>query len=315
MIAIDEKRVESLIIKYQPSIKRQTSAIIRRLNALYLTLNDQSFRDYVDGLRTHRNILIGGSQQELARLKIYFDNILIIDPQVAGHINFKNSVIAALGYTNHRDNFYPKYFRDLGIKSCVYCNAQLCVAVAEKDGHIRAKFEVDHYISKDKYPCFSVALFNLYPACKSCNNIKSTKRVDFVLYKRKQDIGNSDFEFKLLNKDATVAAYISKPDLSAIKISFKEPTVVAPVEKFDSVFAIVEIYNTQIDIIGDLIAKNYVYNDTYRQELKDKFPELFPNDKTLNQYILGNYIEEGEIHNRPMAKFQQDIARQLGLIE
>jgi hypothetical protein len=34
-----------------------------------------------------------------------------------------------------------------------------------------------------------------------------------------------------------------------------------------------------------------------------------------NRLIVGNYARESEIHIRPLAKFKQDIAKQIGLIE
>jgi len=34
----------------------------------------------------------------------------------------------------------------------------------------------------------------------------------------------------------------------------------------------------------------------------------------FERFLIGNYTEPKEIHKRPMAKFQQDIAEQLGLL-
>ena len=38
--------------------------------------------------------------------------------------------------------------------------------------------QIDHYLPKDKYPEFSVALRNLIPCCADCNNLKRTSGLD-----------------------------------------------------------------------------------------------------------------------------------------
>ncbi|MEI9909134.1 MAG: hypothetical protein WDO71_05390 [Bacteroidota bacterium] len=58
---------------------------------------------------------------------------------------FKDKIIDALGYNKLRSDFYPEYFQKIGIKSCVYCNAQLAVSVDSEDSKkkkiTKAKFQ------------------------------------------------------------------------------------------------------------------------------------------------------------------------------
>jgi hypothetical protein len=48
--------------------------------------------------------------------------------------------------------------------------------------------------------------------------------------------------------------------------------------------------------------------------LKDNLDCLVPDDALIDRLLIGNYMDETDIHKRPMSKFMQDIAQQLGII-
>ncbi len=229
---------------------------------------------------------------------------------------FKEAVLKDLGYTILRSEFYPKYFQSIGIKSCVYCNAQLTVAVDTEDLKkkkiTKAKFQVDHYIPKSEYPCFSISLFNLYPVCASCNNSKSTKKINFLLYSETNHYRKSEFEFVL--DSASKATYLLNRNSTDIQIKFKQPKTTIGFDDFNKTFDIEGVYDTQKDLVEELILKAEIYTKSYRKSLLKDFKKLLKNEAILNRLIIGNYTEKYEIHKRPMAKFTQDIAEQLGLI-
>ena len=67
-------------------------------------------------------------------------------------------------------------------------------------------------------------------------------------------------------------------------------------------------------MVEELIIKARIYNAPYKKVLIDAFPKLFTNASLSNRILIGNYTEPENIHKRPMAKFTQDIAKQLKLI-
>jgi hypothetical protein len=76
------------------------------------------------------------------------------------------------------------------------------------------------------------------------------------------------------------------------------------------------IYNTQKDLAAEIILKSLIYNKSYQNTLKRSFEKLYGDRPLLfNRLILGNYSEVTDIHKRPMAKFTQDIGKQLKLIK
>jgi hypothetical protein len=178
--------------------------------------------------------------------------------------------------------------------------------------NVQAKYQMDHYIPKADFPCFSISLYNLYPVCAYCNNCKGKKSVYFDLYKANHKITGSQYSFTL--NAASRAKYLRTRNIDDLKIAFKEPRAKRGYEKFEKLYNISGIYETQKDLVEELIKKRMVYTQAYKTTLLKQFSHVFSNPKILNRLILGNYIDESEIHNRPMSKFMQDVARQIGLI-
>jgi hypothetical protein len=313
MISISYDIIESAIRHFKSDLKKHESAVVNALIDFYMVgdLCDEE-KEYVVAIMDNLHSLIVGQPEKLERLKIKFDNIIpyFIIADKANE-SFRNKLLDCLGYSKRRSDFYPKYFNRLGIKTCVYCNAQMAVTVESTKNESIAKFQVDHYIPKSIYPGLSISLYNLYPACSNCNNPKRAKDVYFLLYKKVADTSSS-FVFRLDLK--SLGDYFATQDPDVIKFTFSEPSAPTGYHSFSDVFNIQGIYDTQKDIIEELIQKSQVYSPTYKDRLVRKFPTVFTNAGMLNRLLIGNYTDESHLHKRPMAKFMIDISRQVGLI-
>lgn len=221
----------------------------------------------------------------------------------------KDLILKCLGYKELRSSFYPEYFSEIGLKTCVYCNSQLVVVVETKTGNSKAKFQADHYHNKSDYPFLSISLYNLYPACSSCNGAKSTKDVEFELYVKKPS--SSFFHFELDKPGLT--SYLTDPKRKdLLKVNFTEPPPPADKKTFSECFDIEGIYNTQTDIAEEMVLRARMYNEAYRKSLEKNYKGLFPSGTdTIERILWGNYMKDSDIHKRPMAKFMQDIRKQL----
>ncbi len=325
MIAIPLKRVDNLISKHKIEIDYIIKNIKEKINELLVepvkvinTNNTTKKENKFNKVITNYNYIIGNKFQleylkylitnfeaivfskpdEIENHKIEFNKI--IDKKIIEK-KFKDIIIETIGYKNLRANFYPKYFNGLGVKACVFCNSQLAIVSNGNSAH----FEVDHYFPKDKFPCFAISFFNLYPVCGSCNKRKLNNEIKFELYKNNF---KTDFLFKI--ERSSLANYLVSNDLSDINILFEDSNN----SNFDKVFRINGIYSTQKDMAEELILKSKIYNENYKKSLQKSF-KIFNKVNLGKRIIIGNYSEENEIHNRPMAKFTQDIAKQLGLLE
>ncbi|WP_300687162.1 hypothetical protein [Chryseobacterium sp.] len=266
---------------------------------------------YVQELYDNFEDVVLANVAEINAFKNFFDNIINVSTmKTTQYKNFRNELIKRLGYKELRDNFYPRYFEKIGIKTCVYCSSQYALTVRKVNNQKCAKFQVDHYYSKSDYPCFSISFYNLYPVCGPCNNSKSVSTTNFNLYSDDfNDYKSSKFKFEL-DKNSLLKYRVNGIN-SELKVIFNEPAG----SNFKSLFAIEGIYETQKDIAEELVLKSMIYNKSYTNSLKNALKKLYK-DKApmLEQLLVGNYIEESDIHKRPMAKFTQDIAKQLKLL-
>lgn len=221
----------------------------------------------------------------------------------------KKFIIEKLNYTGLRHSFYPNYFNQIGIKSCVYCNSALTVSVEKSFSNFSARFDVDHYEPKDEFPYLSIFLFNLYPACAPCNRRKSKSTgLNFQLYSDDiRETKKSKYSFKL--DQGAKSQYLLTKDFKDLSFSF-EPKM----NSLQLSFNIEELYSTQKDLIEELIVKQQMYDQYNLKSLKNNFSKLNLHPELFLRSLLGNYTKETEIHKRPMAKFMQDIARDLGII-
>lgn len=322
MIPISIERVDAVISLHQKDIFSIAETAKTKLS-VFRDRHKKSLSDgnliylsnlirHIEQLVTVPPVKLEELKRELGDLEVCFDLSEELEKKA-----FKNQVLNCLGYSVLRTSFFPKFFRDLGIKACVYCNAQLTVAVEEGSGGgakgLRAKFQLDHYYPKSRYPGLSISLFNLYPTCASCNNIKGSKEVEFQLYQEKGPHSFvSPFQFEI--PATSIIEYFSTGDAGKLKVKFLEPTPKGSKCSFQETFAVEGIYATQVDIAEDLIVKAQIYTDDFKESLINDLGILFGSSDLSDRIILGNYAVEEEIHQRPLAKFMQDLAKQFGLI-
>lgn len=268
-----------------------------------------------------------------------YETILLSPPQKLARLITKYSKYNRLLYTdkttifgkaildafNYKDGFRSEenkgiwLAKKLNIKTCPYCNCQYTLYVKQKDNSGLAKFQFDHFFSKDRYPYLSVSLYNLIPSCASCNLKKSNKLMN--LKEHFHPYYNSLHEkakFKVkYSADITKLniAGISKMKENDIIIEFvpRRKSYAKVVKAHDDIFDINPIYERHKDIAHEILMKA-VLNNKYYQKGTGAISGLFPDKATMLKYILGNYLKENEINKRPLSKLYQDLAKQLKLI-
>lgn len=319
MISISTEKITSLISVFQTEINKYIVEAKSNLKSILY--------DYDSSLKSesknYLNSLIGDFEKivvaDPVELEAYRKNLGLVPDDILtkkdSKISLKDEIERAIGYQSMRSNFFPKFFQKVGIKSCVYCNSQLTVSIESEKPEVKAKFQLDHKLPQSKYPCFGISIFNLYPVCGSCNNSKKEKEIDFDLYSDDSTkTENSEFNFEL--EKGSVAKFLITREIKDLVITFDEPRKTSTKKgPFQLTFDIEGIYDTQKDLAEELVLKSQVYDNAYRQTLADSFPQIFTHVSLSRRLFVGNYTKPNEIHKRPMAKFTQDIARQLTLIE
>lgn len=314
MIAVHIEKVKNIQGNYHSEIEQQRKNALKKLeefkrkSKIQFCSAEKSYLVQVIKLFSENDIL-SSSPEEIEHFKTIVGRVPL-NSRKKGLTPLKQFIIDQLGYKELRKTFYPKYFNDIGIKACVYCNSALTVSVDLTGNKYSARFDVDHYHPKDEYPFLSIFLFNLYPVCAPCNRRKSkSTKLKFDLYSdMPSDTKYSKYQFKL--DVGAVSKYLITKNAHDLDFSF-EP-------KFNSLqtaLKIKEIYDTQKDIIEELIVKKLMYDKTNRKSLYNSFSKLNLHPDLYLRTLVGNYTKQHEIHKRPMSKFMQDIARALGIIE
>ena len=316
--AIDENR------KLIRIIESDSRAELRRLESKLVGISTQEEKEYLDKVISFfdEDDFLCINQQEIKnKIKLLPDiptRGKIINGRNYTDPFLANEILKALDYEKLRANFYPQFYGSLGIRACVYCNSQSTLSVRKFTPETRTvstegKFQLDHHYSKKLYPFLSISFYNLYLVCGVCNNVKSKSSVEFDLY---GDLPAKPYQFML--SPGSLAHYLTTKNAKTIKIKFFDPDhnkVLEPGYKtFQTVFNIQGIYETQQDLAEELIIKSQMYSETYKNSLLKNFSHLFRNTEQIDRVLIGNYMDITNVHKRPMAKFTQDIARQLKLI-
>lgn len=322
MIAIHTNKVKAIQKQFLFEIEHQRKKALKNLKSLNLITIAGSDKTYLESIislfEINPDILLWDSTK-IFNEKNSLGNVPLVTKIYRGlpkqvKSDIKDKILKALGYSELRSKFYPKYFKEIGIKACVYCNSQLTIsAIKNSKKENSAKFDVDHYHSKDDYPFLSICLFNLYPACASCNRLKNTNIVEFELYSDElSKTTHSGYKFNL--DPYSKAKYLTTKDPDVIEFTFEEPIYSLGVKTFNNLFHIEGIYKTQNDLIEELIIKSQMYNQAYLKTLKSSFSTLSLHPKLFKRTLVGNYTDDKDLHKRPMSKLVMDIAKDLGLI-
>lgn len=285
-------------------------------------------KQYVQKIIDQYQEILKASPEEMRLLITSFQtiaksDILASKLKTKDKLKFHELIVKAMRYDELRSSEFRQFVNSSGIKTCVYCNSQLAI-ISEisfydkkhkrRKPKISAKFELDHYHSKSQYPFLCTSFYNLYPVCGNCNRAKSKLDIKFELYT--DDPAKLDV-FNFWIDDKTIIDYwLEKtPDLSKLKIYFQSiDGDYDLLNEYNKIFGIQGTYDTQNDVAEELLHKAKVYTSAYNKSLLKNFHDLFPDKNILEKLIIGNYANSSETFKRPMAKYTQDLAKQLGLI-
>jgi hypothetical protein len=232
--------------------------------------------------------------------------------------DFHTEIMTILNYSKKGKANLRKIYSKIGMKTCYICNAQYALTVepenipsfgnSSKQSRYSAKFQFDHYFPKDKYPALSISLCNLLPICSSCNSIKGDREIGIDFLSTDIDMWEGKFTFNVI--ESTLTYFLLGQE--SLEIDFIDKYVYpVGISPLSTRYDIIGIYNTQVDMVEELIIRKLKYSETYKGKLDASFPELFKNVNIGERIELGTYAKSEGIHKRPMSKFLQDINKQL----
>lgn len=285
------------------------------------------YADYVHEIRINYTDILKLKPKEFYSYKTeHFSNLSKVElkapvpgfAKVAG-INlthFYKLVVKAMRYDGLQQKDFRHHIRRLGIRTCVYCNAQYAVTTTEDNGQ-RVSYQLDHFKPQSEYPFLCTSFFNLQPSCGHCNQSKSNNPALFGLYTEDY---NELYPFLFHVDRKSIIKYMLSHDCDCLSIKLE----VNPRNAQNSCllqnhldrFHIEQIYSEFTDAAEEIIWKAKIYNKTYRDQLMREFKKLFPNGMIdFPRFFYGFYIGEEEILRRPLTKMMQDFAKEMGLLK
>ena len=217
---------------------------------------------------------------------------------------FFELIIDKMGYKYAREILVP-IISELGIKSCIYCNAQY--AIGTKSG--KGLYELDHLFPESLYPALCTSYYNLQPCCASCNNSKRDHSLDFLMYttdKTKLEPFHLLVNWKRYNP---VYSYKSL----AIDLIPNNAEDIPLKQKFEKYFSIHGVYEMHREIAEEAIWRLKCYDRRYVEMFKRRYGTVFSKD-ALYRFILGVKADKENVFARPLSKLILDLQEDMGIV-
>lgn len=243
-----------------------------------------------------------------------------------GAASISDTIYECFNYDGYSVSDKPyDVLKKLNIDVCPYCNRQYISTYLDPDGKTRPT--LDHFYSKKQYPYLSNSFFNLIPSCYSCNSsfkgkIEFTFKTHIHPFTECFDgIVKFSINFKKGENTADyIAQFYHNNDTLDIGFEYLVPPNSKKYQKaFRNIktFHLKNIYNRfHKDMVVELLQKQAIYNTSgYAKSLATTFPKLFNSENDILKMILGNYIQNGQLNNRPLSRLVRDISEEIGLTD
>jgi hypothetical protein len=242
------------------------------------------------------------------------------------NVTVKNFVNSIIDYSLF-DNYAYDTAKSLNVNTCPYCNRNYINTVLDKNGEHIIRPTFDHFFPQKLHPFLALSFYNLIPSCYFCNSsLKSSDpiSIDTHIHPYKEGF-DKDANFHVLISN--LKPNKSDPENYSLFIA-DNMMPLSPTDRYRKIFGGVrgaknlkegnvnlfkleEIYQSHLDIVGELRVKADKLNSWYGKSIVKMFPLLNTNVEEFYQYYFGNYLNEKNFHRRPMAKLSKDVVSQI----
>lgn len=192
---------------------------------------------------------------------------------------FFELIVEAMRYDKVQKEIMPNYIRKIGIKTCVYCNAQFATTAylqsikSAKKGMFTIQgtpivcYDLDHNKPKSLFPYLCTNFYNLQPSCSSCNRRKNNRDLQFSLYYEDGEqntkplhfvLSSEDLiDFRISNRCRGIKAYLCNYDKN-VPPSLADTRSIAGA--FNTMLGVQDIYNEHTDIIEEILWNHKIYS-------------------------------------------------------
>lgn len=219
-------------------------------------------------------------------------------------------IVDAMKYNSVRDKIYPKIARRMKIKTCVYCNANYAISDNKGEGY----FDLDHWKPKTLYPYLCVAFYNLQISCAACNRRKSNSDLEFFQLWNDQIRKDEEvFRFHLDRADISRYWITNLVEELDIKLENVNPADTVLLNNTEKQLHISTRYKEHRDVAEEVLWRAKAYSEGYWISFENALNTLGISQEDKSRYLMGTYVQPGDIYMRPLAKMAQDVAKDAGI--
>lgn len=311
----------AVYVHYKGNSFKALSNYVKAIHDHYDGLNKLLPSEYARGISQYVDPFLSG--YDISRIKVKLPKRRLLP--------FYELIVEAMQYDKVQKDIMPHYVRQLGIKTCVYCNAQFATTASVqiikmyKKGAVRIKnidvpcYELDHNLAKSKYPYLCTNFYNLQPSCGSCNRRKSNRDLGFSLY---YEEGETDIKPVHIALDPSdIIRFRATNDGRNVKPYLCNNGEILPPDKSDcisiagrlnKILGIQGIYDEHKDIVEEILWKHKIYSAGFMSATINQMKSLGLVGFDLKRFILdGYYGQEDDFLKRPMSIMKNDIWEQL----
>lgn len=244
---------------------------------------------------------------------------------------FFELVVDAMRYDKVQKDIMPKYIKEMGIKTCSYCNAQFATTASLQEikyapkGKFTVKtvnascYELDHNKAKSLYPYLCTNFYNLQPSCSSCNRRKNNRELNFSLY---YEIGETNIRpvhfaldsvdiirFRTTNNGKNIKPFLCNEGTDIPPVMSDN---ISTAGKFNQMLGIQGVYDEHEDIVEEILWKHKIYSKGFMTATMNQITSLGIAGFDMKRFILGGYYDkEDDFLKRPLSIMKNDLWEQL----
>lgn len=186
------------------------------------------------------------------------------------------------------------------------------INIEEKYSH----FTLDHVLDKGNHPLIALSLYNFVPSCYSCNSkFKGTKQ--FINTSSMAYLSPTSDKFSFSDDVKFKLYFHNTKDISTIQdkndyiLDFSYSKNQSEYEKYIDTFKLKGRYIFHKDEVINLLKKKESYSASQLDEISSI---VKISSEQIKKDIFGKELFESNIQDMSMAKFKQDVAKDIGLI-
>ena len=243
------------------------------------------------------------------------------------------SIFSYKTFSRANDKELPYWLmKELDQKICPYCNMGYLNVIRGNERSYRAAF--DHYFPKSKYPYLAISLFNLIPACDTCNSNKGEIDKELVYpYEECFDEAEKRCTIRLIpnaghpevwrgtsdsfNAEFRSINYESHVNPFELMFEFRK-AIVQEDKHLERVFNSIQylqleyIYtNCHHEDIRRMIQKYYEYNRDGIEMMSNAYHNPIIDNKQIRNSLFFDCLIEEEWSKSPLNKLKHDLLEQL----